>query len=105
MIQCVSAVSVEDILSYEVRHKFNGSRGKGITSSGRVLQELGKSFPDAASLFNRCFEGSHGNGSDREDYAQLQSDSPAERKILWIRAALVDGKLQGIVEQLMEKGR
>ena len=81
-----------------------------MTSSGRVLQELGKSFPEAASLFNRCFEGSpssgaRGSSSSREDYAQLQSGSPAERKVLWIRVALVDTKLQAIVEQLMKKPR
>ena len=104
-------VSVEDILSYEVRSKFHVSKGRGVTSSGRVLQELGKSFPEAASLFNRCFEGSPSSGaegsssSSREDYAQLQSGSPAERKVLWIRVALVDAKLQTIVEQLMKKRR
>lgn len=95
-------VSVEDILSHEVRHKYSASRGKGLTSSARVLQELGKTFPEAASLFNRCFEDS---GNDREDYVQLQSDSPAERKILWIRVALIDGKLQGVIEQLRAKAR
>lgn len=100
-------MSVEDILAFEVRSKYHVSKGRGATSSGRVLQELGKTFPEAASLFNRCFEGllSSGGGGSREDYAQLQSDSPAERKILWIRVALVDGKLQAIVEQIMKKPR
>ena len=99
-------VSVEDILSFEVRHKYHTSKGKVVTSSGRILQELGKTYPDAASLFNRCFESSPGNGGDREDYVQLQSrDSPAERKMLWIRVALVEGNLQGIVEQLLKKPR
>lgn len=100
-------VSVEDILSFEVRSKFHVSKGRGVTSSGRVLQELGKTFPEAASLFNQCFEGSSssGAGGSREDYARLQSDSPAERKVLWIRVALVDAKLQAIVEQLMRKPR
>ena len=102
-------VSVEDILSFEVHSKFHVSKGRGVTSSGRVIQELGKTFPEAASVFNRCFEGSPsataGTGGSREDYAQLQSGSPAERKVLWIRVALVDGKLQAIVEQLMKKPR
>ena len=98
-------VSVEDILSFEVRHKFRVSKGKVVTSSGRVLQELGKTYPDAASLFSQCFEGSPGSGGERQDYAQLQSDSPAERKVLWIRVALVETKLQGIVEQLLIKPR
>ena len=100
-------MSVEDILSFEVRSKFHVSKARGVTSSGRVLQELGKTFPEAASLFNRCFEGSPytGAGGSREDYAQLQSDSPAERKVLWIRVALVDAKLQAIVEQLIRKPR
>lgn len=98
-------VSVEDILSYEVRHKYHVAKGKGVTSSGRVLQELGKTYPDAASVFNRCFEGSSLSGNGREDYAQLQSGSPAERKVLWIRVALIDGKLQAIVEQLMKRPR
>jgi hypothetical protein len=98
---------VEDILSFEVRSKFHVSKGRGATSSGRVLQELGKTFPEAASLFNRCYEGSGspGSGGSRENYAQLQSESPAERKILWIRVALVDAKLQAIVEQLVKKPR
>ena len=104
-----ATVSVEDILSFEVRSKFHVSKGRGATSSGRVLQELGKTFPEAASLFNRCFEGSSlsppGAGGSRDDYAQLQSASPAERKVLWIRVALVDAKLQAIVEQLMKKPR
>ena len=102
-------MSVEDILSFEVRSKFHVSKGRGATSSGRVLQELGKTFPEAASLFNRCFEGSSlsppGAGGSRDDYAQLQSASLAERKVLWIRVALVDAKLQAIVEQLMKKPR
>ena len=98
----IHTVSVEDILAFEVRSKFHVSKVRGVTSSGRVLQELGKTFPEAASLFNRCFEGA---GGSREDYAQLQSDSPAERKVLWIRVALVDGKLQAIVEQLLKKPR
>lgn len=99
------SVSVEDILSFEVRHKYQTSKGKVVTSSGRVLQELGKTYPDATSLFNRCFESSSSNGGDREDYVKLQSDSPAERKVLWIRVALVEGNLQGIVEQLLKKPR
>ena len=96
-------MSVEDILSFEVRSKFHVSKGRGVTSSGRVLQELGKTYPEAASLFNRCFEGS--SAASREDYAQLQSGSPAERKVLWIRVALVDGKLQAVIEQIMKKPR
>ena len=99
----VNTVSVEDILSYEVRHKYHSGKGKAVTSSGRVLQELGKTFPEAASLFNRCFEG--GSGAEQEDYAKLQIGSATERKILWIRVALVDGKLQGVVEQLIKKRR
>lgn len=97
-------MSVDDILSYEVRHKYVG-KSKAVTSSGRVLQELGKSYPEAASLFNRCFEGGAGSGSDQEDYARLQSGSLTERRILWIRVALVDGKLQGVVEQLIRRSR
>ena len=96
---------MEDILSFEVRHKYQTSKGKLVTSSGRVLQELGKTYPEAASLFNRCFESSSSNGGDREDYVQLRSDSLAERKVLWIRVALVEGNLQGIVEQLLKKPR
>lgn len=76
-----------------------------VTSSGRVLQELGKTYPEATSLFNRCFESSATNSGECEDYVLLQSDSPAERKVLWIRVALVEGKLQAIVEQLLKKPR
>lgn len=89
---------MEDILSYGVKKKFQSFRSKVVTPSGRVLQDVGKVLPDAAAIYKNCFSES---GAEREDYYYVHVISMAEKKVLWIRAALIEGKLQGIVETIM----
>jgi len=101
-LSCLCAVSVEDILSYGVKKKYQGYRSKGVTSSGRVLQELGRSLPEAASVYQKSFD-DHYTG--KEDYAQAHVVSNTDRKIMWIRVALVEGKLQAIVENLLKNSK
>lgn len=100
----IHAVSVEDILSYGVKRRYSTGKVKQVTPSGRVLQELGKTYPEAAELYSKCYGEIVGN---REDYVLASSSSPraADKKVIWIRAALVEGKLQGVVEQLMKNPR
>ena len=89
---------MEDILSCGVLKRYQSFyyRSK-LTASGRVLQELGKTLPEAAAIYKKCFEDSP---KEREDYAQ--APTAAERKVVWIRAALIEGKLQVIVENFMK---
>jgi len=91
-------VSVENVLSYGVKKKFQSYRSKLITPSGKVLQDVGKTLPEAADIFTKCF-GESSNG--KAEYMLVQGLSPAERKMGWIRAALVEGKLQAIVDSIM----
>ena len=81
-----------------MKRKYQSYRSKGVTSSGRVLQDLGKSLPEAAAIYEKCFDA---NSPIKEDYTHIHSLSAAERKIVWIRAALVEGKLQAIMDKLM----
>ena len=51
-------VSVDDIICYGVKRKYSTgsfSRNKPTTST-RVLQELGKRYPVAHSIYTQCFE-------------------------------------------------
>lgn len=88
---------MENILSYGVKKKYQ-CRSKMVTPSGRILQDVGKVLPDAAAIYEKCFSD---NSMDREDYYYVHVISMAEKKVLWIRAALIEGKLQGIVENIM----
>ncbi len=86
-------------MSYGVKRKFQTNRSKVITPSGKVLQEVGRTLPDAADIFDKCF----GENSDgKSEYMLVQGLSPAERKMGWIRAALVEGKLQAIVDSIVK---
>ena len=96
-------MSVEDVLSYGVRRRYHSGKSKQLTSSAKILHEVGKTYADAAALYSKCFEA--GAQEEKEDYAVLQSSSPAERKVLWIRAALVEGKLQSILDEIMKSPR
>ncbi len=69
------------------------------TPSGRILQDLGKKLPEAAALYDKCFDV---NSREKQDYSFVHVVSPAERKVGWIRAALVEGKLQIIVGSIMK---
>ena len=93
---------MEDILSYGVKRRYSNTRMRSVTPSGRILQELGKTYPEASQLYSKCY-GERERA--REDYVLVGSSSPADRKVLWIRAALVESKLQGVVEQLMKNRR
>lgn len=95
-------VSVEDILSYGVKKKFRTNRSKLTTPSGKVLQEVGKTSPEAADIYDKCFsESSEG----KEDYVLFHGISLAERKVGWLRAALVEGKLHAIVQSIVANPR
>ncbi len=96
----VFAVSVEDILSYGVKKKYQYYRSKVLTPSGRVLQDVGKVLPAAAAIYDKCFsEAASERG--KEDYYLVHVVSPAEKKVLWLRAALIEGHLQAIVETIL----
>lgn len=95
-------VSVEEVLSYGVRRRYRSNKSKQLTSSAKILHEMGRTYPDAAALYSKCFVTA---AVEKEDYAILQSSSPAERKVLWIRAALVEGKLQGILDEIRKNPR
>ena len=89
-----------------MRQRYQSSKSKQLTSSVKILHELGKTHPDAAAIHYKCFEAElKGAHEEREDYATLQTSSPAERKVLWIRVALVEGKLKSIVDELMRNPR
>jgi len=96
-------VSVEDILSHGVKKRYRASKSKPVTSSGKILHDVGKAYPDAASVYAKCFNGAA--AADRDDYATMQTSSQAERKVLWIRVALIEGKLRGIIGEVVKNKR
>lgn len=51
-IECTS-VSVEEILSYGVRKRYSAS--KHLSSSAKILADIGKMFPVAAATFDKCY--------------------------------------------------
>lgn len=93
---------MEDILSYGVKKKYQSYRSRIVTPSGRILQDVGKVLPDATAIYEKCFSDS---AMEREDYYYTHAISMAEKKVLWIRAALIEGKLQGIVECIMNNSK
>ena len=84
-----NSVSVEDILSYGVKRKYQSYyRSKVIPASARVLQDLGKTLPEAAAVYENCF----GESSKvKEDY--VMAVTPTEKKVVWIRVALIEGEV------------
>ena len=96
-------MSVEDILSHGVKKRYRASKSKPVTSSGKILHDGGKAYPDAASVYAKCFNGAA--AADRDDYATMQTSSQAERKVLWIRVALIEGKLRGIIGEVVKNRR
>lgn len=96
-------MSVEDILSHGVKKRYRASKSKPVTSSGKILHDVGKAYPDAASVYAKCFNGAA--AADRDDYATMQTSSQAERKVLWIRVALIEGKLRGIIGEVVKNRR
>ena len=101
------------MLSYGVRRRYHSSKSKQLPSSAKILHDLGKIVPEAASVYEKCFptarsSASEGNSPGKlitDEYAVLQTSSPAERKVLWIRVALIEGKLLKIIEGLMQDPR
>jgi hypothetical protein len=59
-------------------------------------------LPDAAAIYEKCFSD---KSVEREGYYYVHVISMAEKKVLWIRAALIEGKLQRIVESIMSSPR
>jgi len=98
----LTLVSVEDVLSHGVKRRYHVSKSKPITSSGKILHDLGKTYPDAASIYAKCFVDT---SDGQDDYTVVQTSSPAERKILWIRVAMIDGKLTKIVGEILKRRR
>jgi hypothetical protein len=97
-------LSVEDILSHGVRRRFISllSSHNSLTSSGRVLQELSRVFPVARSIYQMCY-GPKQKNKVTPDYARIQSNASYEKKILWIRTAIVEKTMSAIIHQLLEK--
>lgn len=98
----VTLVSVEDVLSHGVKRRYHASKSKPVTSSVKILHDVGKTYPDAASVYAKCFVHS---SDEQDDYTVMQTNSPAERRILWIRVAMIDGKLPKIVGEILKRRR
>ncbi len=59
-------------------------------------------MPEAATIYDKYFsESSEG----KKDYLFVRGISPAEKKVGWIRAALVEGKLHTIVQSIVAHPR
>ncbi len=105
------SVSVEDVLSYGVKRRYRSSKSKPLPPSAKVLHDLAKTHPEAATVYEKCFSslpqtpGGSPNNSTRDDYTAFQTNSPLERKVLWIRVALIEKKLQSIIDGLMKNPR
>ena len=74
-----------------------------MTSSGKVLRDVGKTLFQAATVYAKCYGGAEVIPQD--EYATIQNASPAERKVFWIRVALMEGKLKPIIEEVMKNPR
>ena len=98
----VTLVSVEDVLSHRVKKRYHASKSKPVTPSVKILHDIGKTYPDAASVYAKCFIHS---SDEHDDYTVVQTTSPAERRILWIRVAMIDGKLPKIVGEILKRKR
>ena len=64
-------VSVDNVLSYGVRRRYTSTptARRPFTSSGRVLQELGKVFPVARSIYQMCY----GDNTSKYDHTHLKA--------------------------------
>ena len=114
-------VSVDNILSYGVRRRYTSTPTvrHPLTSSGRVLQELGKIFPVARSIYQMCY----GDNKSKYDhahlkphpliltyifrvmpeYARFHSDTVSEQRILWIRTAMIEKTMKPIIDELLKR--
>jgi hypothetical protein len=92
-------ISVEEVLSYGVRKRYATS--KQLSSSAKILADLGRRFPVAAATFDKCY-GAKSHSSSSEDYAHLVTSSTTERRILWLRVAIIENSLVTIVNEIIK---
>ena len=94
---------VEEILSYGTHKQYRSSSHKlHNTASAKVLQGLSKSYPVAFSIHQMCYGGEKKSES-RPDYAKVYaSSSSADKKIVWVRTALVEHTLKAIVDEILK---
>ncbi len=98
-LSLLSAASVEEILSYRIKCRF-------ITmvpsKSLRILQELSSSCTEAQHVYTECCRPS---SQSKDDYAIVRDSFSVDKKILWIRMAILEGKLAAILEKLVTNSR
>ncbi len=99
-LNCV--VSVEDILSYRIKCRL--VRGTSTDSrSLRILQELSTSCTEAHDVYTKVSEPFDPRSEDY--YARVRLSFPVDKRILWIRIAILEGKLAAILETLAAHSR
>lgn len=101
---CLHAALVEEILSYGAKKKYQVSRSKPLPPSGKILHDLGKRVKEAEEVFSLSFT-QYGSGTGRPDYACVQGSALTERRIVWVRVAMVEGKLKTIVDAMTTNAR
>ena len=94
---------MEEILSYGTKKKYQVSRSKPLPPSGKILHDLGKKVKEAEEVYGLSFA-QHTNAG-RPDYACMQGSAITERRIVWVRVAMVEGKLKTIVEAMATNAR
>ena len=100
-----TAVVVEEVLSYGTHKQYQTSSHKlHNTASAKVLQGLTKTYPVAFSIHQMCYGGEKKSES-RPDYAKVHADSSADKKIVWVRTALVEHTLKAIVDEILKNPR
>ncbi|XP_064404269.1 small G protein signaling modulator 1-like [Halichondria panicea] len=92
-------VSVEDILSYRIKCRFASMVP---SKSLRILQELSSSCTEAQDVYTECCRPS---SQIEDDYARVRDSFSVDKKILWIRMAILEGKLAAILEKLVANSR
>ena len=93
------------MLSYGTHKQYQTSSHKlHNTASAKVLQGLTKTYPVAFSIHQMCYGGEKKSES-RPDYAKVHTDSSADKKIVWVRTALVEHTLKAIVDEILKNPR
>ena len=98
---------VEEVLSYGTHKQYQTSSHKlHNTASAKVLQGLTKTYPVAFSIHQMCYGGEKKSCLEsRPDYAKVHADSSADKKIVWVRTALVEHTLKAIVDEILKNPR
>ncbi len=86
---------MEDILSYRIKRQFST---KSPSQSLKILQDLSTSCPEAQDVYTKVSEPFDPKSEDY--YVQIRTSFPVDRKILWLRVALLEGKLAAILDKL-----